>query len=97
MPLLIGHLGFLLFSTIIKYAKYMCVLYYSSCILVRCCDMNCPDVELQDRQHVLACVTVFPRETARACWAACTPVEPRIWPHSSELMWRDPSFGGGQA
>ena len=86
-------LRFSLFSAIISYAKYMCVLYYSSCILVRCCDVNCPDVELQkERQYVLVCVTVS--ETAlRACWAACT-MEPAHGLHSASGSWlgRDPSF-----
>lgn len=86
-------LRFSLFSAIISYAKYMCVLYYSSCILVRCCDVNCPDVELQkERQYVLVCVTVS--ETAlRACWAACA-VEPAHGLHSASGSWlgRDPSF-----
>lgn len=86
-------LRFSLFSAIISYAKYMCVLYYSSCILVRCCDVNCPDVELQkERQYVLVCVTVS--ETAlRACWAACA-VEPAHGLHSDSGSWlgRDPSF-----
>lgn len=76
----------------------MCVLYYSSCILVRCCDMNCPDVELQDRQHVLACVTVFLRQLweragQRAQWsprmASTLPLEADV---ERPLL-----CGGGQA
>lgn len=73
----------------------MCILYYSSCILVCCCDMNCPDIGLQkERPFVLSCVTVFVSETAlRTCWAACA-MEPAHGLHSASgnRLWRDPSF-----
>ena len=47
-------LRFSLFSAVINCAKYMCVLYYSSCVLARCCDVNCPDVEFQKGRQMFS-------------------------------------------